>query len=103
MGIIQQFIEWIIHHGGLYVLLLIVFSETGLFLGFFLPGDSLLFTAGIYISELAADFFNVHYSIIIIMVIIASFTGSIVGYWFGHKTGPVMYEWKDGCCSKNGI
>ena len=82
-GIVQQFIEWIIHNGGLYVLLIVVFAETGLFLGFFLPGDSLLFAAGIYVSDLSAEFFGMHYSIIIILVIIASFLGNIVGYWFG--------------------
>lgn len=94
-GILQQFIEWVIHHGGLYVLLLIVFAETGLFVGFFLPGDSLLFAAGIYINELAANFFNVHYWVIILLVIIASFVGNIAGYWFGYKTGPGMFDWKD--------
>lgn len=95
-GLFQQFVEWVIHHGGLYVLLLIVFSETGLFLGFFLPGDSLLFAAGIYIDELSANFFHVHYIIIIMLVITASFAGTMVGHWFGHKTGPRMFEWKDG-------
>lgn len=91
-GFIQQFIEWIIHNGGLYFLLFVVFAETGLFVGFFLPGDSLLFAAGFYINELAHEFFNVHYSVIIILVIIASFLGNMVGYWFGYKTGPLMYE-----------
>ena len=94
-GIIQQFIEWIIHNGGLYVLLSVVFAETGLFVGFFLPGDSLLFAAGLYTNELAADFFNVHYSIIILMVIIASILGNMVGYWFGRKSGPYLFERKD--------
>src|SRR3954471_11412304 len=94
-GILQQFVEWVIHHGGLYVLLFIIFAETGLFLGFFLPGDSLLFAAGIYINELATNFYDVHYIVIIVLAIIASFTGSMVGYWFGYKTGPKMYEWKD--------
>ena len=94
-GLIQQFIEWIIHNGGLYVLLLVIFAETGLFLGFFLPGDSLLFAAGIYTNELATEFFNVHYSVVILLVIIASILGNIVGYWFGNKTGPVLYERKD--------
>lgn len=94
-GLIQQFIEWIIHNGGLYVLLLVVFAETGLFLGFFLPGDSLLFAAGLYTNELAEDFFNVHYSVIIVMVIIASILGNMVGYWFGKKTGPLLFEKKD--------
>ena len=94
-GLIQQFIEWIIHNGGLYVLLLVIFAETGLFLGFFLPGDSLLFAAGIYTNELATEFFNVHYSVVILLVIIASILGNMVGYWFGNKTGPVLYERKD--------
>jgi len=94
-GFIQQFIEWIIHNGGLYFLLFVVFAETGLFVGFFLPGDSLLFAAGFYINELAHEFFDVHYSVIIIMIIIASFLGNMVGYWFGYKTGPLMYERKE--------
>jgi membrane-associated protein len=92
---IQQFIEWIIDHGGLYVLLLVIFAETGLFVGFFFPGDSLLFAAGIWTDKLASGFFNVHYSVIIIMVIIASLLGNIAGYWFGLKTGPILYERKD--------
>jgi membrane-associated protein len=94
-GFIQQFIEWIIQYGGLYVLLLVVFAETGLFIGFFFPGDSLLFAAGIYVDDLAKEFFNVHWSIIMIMVIIASILGNAVGYWFGYKAGPLLYERKD--------
>lgn len=94
-GILQQFVEWVIHHGGLYVLLGVIFAETGLFLGFFLPGDSLLFTAGIYMEELASNFHHVNYIILISLVIAASFTGSIIGYLIGFKTGPQMYKWKD--------
>lgn len=94
-GIIQQFIEWIIHNGGLYFMLFVIFAETGLFVGFFLPGDSLLFAAGIYISDLAHQFFDVHFSVILVMVMIASVLGNIVGYWFGSKAGPVLYERKE--------
>jgi membrane-associated protein len=94
-GLIQQFIEWIIHNGGLYMLLFVIFAETGLFVGFFLPGDSLLFAAGIYIKDLAKEFFDIHYSVIIILVIIASVLGNIVGFWFGNKAGPLLYERKD--------
>jgi membrane-associated protein len=75
--------------------LFVVFAETGLFVGFFLPGDSLLFAAGIYISDLAKEFFGLHYSIIIVLVIIASILGNLVGYWFGRKTGPLLYERKE--------
>ncbi len=94
-GIIQQFIEWIIHNGGLYVLLLVIFAETGLFLGFFLPGDSLLFAAGFYINDLAKEFFDVNYSVIIMLIILASFLGNMAGYWFGYKTGHLLFEKKD--------
>lgn len=94
-GFIQQFIEWVIQNGGLYVLLFIIFAETGLFVGFFLPGDSLLFAAGIYVSDLALQFFGVHYSIILVLVIIASILGNIAGYWFGRKAGPLLYERKE--------
>lgn len=91
-GFIQRFIEWIIEYGGLYILLLVVFAETGLFVGFLFPGDSLLFAAGIYVDDLAQEFFGVHWSIIMVMVMIASILGNIVGYWFGRKAGPLLYE-----------
>ncbi|MBS1577356.1 MAG: DedA family protein [Bacteroidetes bacterium] len=94
-GFIQQFIEWIIHNGGLYFLLFVIFAETGLFVGFFLPGDSLLFAAGIYMSDLAREFFGFHWIFIIILVTIASILGNAVGYWFGNKTGPLLFERKD--------
>ncbi len=92
---LNNLIEWIIDHGGLYALLFIVFAETGLLLGFFLPGDSLLFAAGIYINKLSESFFNVHYITIILLIIIASVLGNMAGYWFGNKTGHLLYERKD--------
>lgn len=92
---LNHLIDWVIENGGLYVMLFIIFAETGLLLGFFLPGDSLLFAAGIYVSKLSASFYNVHYSIIILLIIIASVLGNMAGYWFGHKTGPVLYERKE--------
>ena len=91
-GFIQRFIEWIIEYGGLYILLLVIFAETGLFVGFLFPGDSLLFAAGIYVDDLAKEFFDVHWSIILILVMIASILGNMVGYWFGRKAGPLLYE-----------
>ena len=94
-GFIQQFIEWIIHNGGLYFLLFIIFAETGLFVGFFLPGDSLLFAAGIYMSDLSKEFFGLHWIFIIILVTIASVLGNFAGYWFGNKAGPLLFERRD--------
>lgn len=93
-GFIHNFIEWIIQNGGLYVLLFIVFAETGLFVGFFLPGDSLLFAAGIYLDSLAREFFGMPY-LVILLVMIASILGNLVGYWFGRKAGPLLYERKE--------
>ena len=92
---IDKFVEWIIAHGGLYLLMFIIFAETGLFAGFFLPGDSLLFVAGIYADKLGATFFNAHYLIIMLAIAIAAVLGNLVGYWFGHKSGPFLYERKD--------
>lgn len=104
-GFIERFINWIIQNGGLYFLLFVVFAETGLFVGFFLPGDSLLFAAGIFMNNLvkelaglppeATPHFGFYHIIIIIMVILASIIGNAVGYWFGYKTGPLLFERRD--------
>jgi membrane-associated protein len=84
---------------GLFVVLFIVFSETGLLAGFFLPGDSLLFLAGIYSETLmlqfsmANDFLNVTFlaSLIALMAIF----GNMTGYWFGAKSGNYLYSRND--------
>ena len=104
-GFIERFITWIIENGGLYFLLFVVFAETGLFVGFFLPGDSLLFAGGIFMNALVAELaglppdtlhgFGFYHVIIILMVILASVLGNMVGYWFGYKTGPLLFERKD--------
>lgn len=94
-GFIHNFIEWIINNGGLYFLLFVIFAETGLFVGFFLPGDSLLFASGIYLDSLSKEFFDFHYLFVILLVVIASFLGNLVGYWFGRQAGPVLYERKE--------
>lgn len=87
--------EWYIQMGGLYLILFVVFAETGLFVGFFLPGDSLLFVAGIYVEQLAQEFFEVHYVLIMLMIAVAGILGNIVGYWFGKKSGPLLYQRED--------
>jgi membrane-associated protein len=86
---------------GIYIVLFIVFAETGLFAGFFLPGDSLLFLAGIYNRDLVAtlmppldsDFLNV--TILSTLVAISGVLGNIVGYWFGAKSGYYLYNKQD--------
>lgn len=87
--------EWYIQNGGLYMLLFVIFAETGLLFGFFLPGDSLLFVAGIFVEKLSAEFFNVHFTIIMLLISIAGIAGNFVGYWFGKKSGPFLYQRKD--------
>lgn len=89
-----------IQNGGLWLILFIVFAETGLFVGFFLPGDSLLFVAGIYSTELISTVLLVEneyldLAILILLISIAGIVGNTVGYWFGKKVGPTMYTWKD--------
>src|SRR3989344_818887 len=69
---------------------LIVFAESGLFFGFFLPGDSLLFTAGFLASQ---NYFNVH--VLAILTAIAAISGDSVGYWFGKKIGPKLFVKED--------
>lgn len=84
---------------GLIVVLFIIFAETGLFAGFFLPGDSLLFLAGIY-SELLTrqiavgnEFANVF--LLSALVSVAGIFGNMVGYWFGVKGGTYLYNKED--------
>ena len=88
-------------NGGLWLILFIIFAETGLFAGFFLPGDSLLFVAGIYNRELIQTVFpfigNEYLQLLVLWLLIsgAGIIGNAVGYWFGRKVGPAMYHWKD--------
>jgi len=70
----------IIQYGGLALLLFIVFAETGLFFGFFLPGDSLLFVAGLLTNS---KYIDQPVGLLILMLVIAAFSGSTVGYFFG--------------------
>ena len=87
--------QWYVAHGGVWIILLIVFAETGLFMGFFLPGDSLLFVSGIMWRDIQQGFFNVPFVLIMVLISIFAILGNQVGYWFGNKIGPAMYTWKD--------
>jgi len=82
----------IISQGGFYLLLVVVFAETGLFFGFFLPGDYLLFLAGLLCSTGMLD---VSIYILVAGLIVAGFLGNMVGYWFGYRTGPVLFKKED--------
>lgn len=85
---------------GIYIVLFIVFAETGLFAGFFLPGDSLLFLAGIYSRELIENIFFIESDFINVvllstLVALSGILGNIVGYWFGSKSGYYLYNKED--------
>ncbi|WP_207533751.1 DedA family protein [Desertivirga arenae] len=84
--------EILLKEGGFYVLLFVVFAETGLFFGFFLPGDYLLFLAGMFVATNKLD---VSIFLLIAGLILAAICGNFVGYWFGKKTGPVLYKKND--------
>lgn len=72
---------------GVIGIILIVFAETGLFFGFFLPGDSLIFTAGIFASQ---GFSSIE--VLLIGCIIAAILGDSVGYWSGKKYGRKLFD-----------
>jgi len=85
---------------GLFIVLFIVFAETGLFAGFFLPGDSLLFLSGIYsrdlvenVAYIGGDFMNV--TILSTLVALAGVLGNMIGYWFGAKSGYYLFKKED--------
>ena len=71
------------------------YVANGLFMGFFLPGDSLLFVSGIMWRDLEVGFFNVPFVLIMVLISVFAILGNQVGYWFGKKIGPAMYSWKD--------
>jgi membrane-associated protein len=109
--------QFYIENGGLWLILFVVFAETGLFVGFFLPGDSLLFVSGIFAHEITTKAGEVrpglgyqflkHFGmepgyhasldlfVLIALIAFAGIWGNSVGYWTGRKVGPAMYNWKD--------
>ena len=109
--------QFYIENGGLWLLLFVVFAETGLFVGFFLPGDSLLFVAGIFAHKitkedgtvlpgLAHQFLKiigmgglrsewVDLLVLVGLISVAGIWGNAVGYWTGRKVGPAMFTWRD--------
>jgi len=83
---VQGLIQW----GGTFLVCAIVFVETGLFFGFFLPGDSLLVTAGVFA---AAHVLNV--ATLLPLVTLCAITGDQVGYWIGRQAGLALYRRED--------
>ncbi|OGW85970.1 MAG: hypothetical protein A3C35_07320 [Omnitrophica bacterium RIFCSPHIGHO2_02_FULL_46_11] len=97
MEIIKEFFshlyrfDELIHWGGYFVLVVIVFAETGLLAGFFLPGDSLLVTAGL----VAAVDGSVHIFPLTFFLSLAAIAGDSFGYWIGYHAGPRIFNRDD--------
>ena len=83
---VQGLIEW----GGTLLVCLIVFIETGFFVGFFLPGDSLLVTAGVFA---AAGHLNL--TKLLLLVPLCAIVGDQIGYWIGRQAGHALYRRED--------
>jgi membrane-associated protein len=79
-------VEALVRIGGLMALIAIVFVETGLFVGFFLPGDSLLVTAGLFAARGDLGLWS-----IFLFVSLAAIVGDTVGYTIGARTGPKIF------------
>jgi len=84
--------ESLIRNGGLLVVVLIVYGTTGLFFCFFLPSGAVLFATGVFVAT-----GGLNYSMFIVcsLLILAAVLGNITGYWFGRKTGPLLYSRED--------
>ena len=95
LGLLDFANEWI-KTGGIIALAVIIFAETGLLIGFFLPGDSLLFFAGFLASDAAFEEFGEHYmpSLWVVMLVtsVAAILGDQVGYMIGNKFGPRIFD-----------
>lgn len=75
----------------------IIFAETGLLIGFFLPGDSLLFTAGVLTTAVGEELIGFSFSLPVLAIgcFIAAVAGDTVGYWFGHRVGRGLFKRED--------
>jgi membrane-associated protein len=96
MEIVTQFfhrlhsLDELIRWGGMAVLVLIIFAETGLLIGFFLPGDSLLITAGLFAAR-----GQLPLGWLLLLLTIAAILGQAAGYWIGAKAGPRLFARPD--------
>src|SRR5580692_12400070 len=83
---VRGLIEW----GGTFLVCVIVFVETGLFVGFFLPGDSLLVTAGVF-----AGAGHLKLAELLTLVTLCAIAGDQLGYLIGRRAGSTLYDRKD--------
>lgn len=82
--------EWLISTFGLLGILVVVFAESGLLIGFFLPGDSLLFTTGLLVAD--GRYLHLPLWLVCVLVSVAAIAGDQVGYLFGKRVGPALFR-----------
>lgn len=88
---------------GLLAVLFVIFAESGLLIGFFLPGDSLLFTVGAFYSiGILPGSLPISIHLFVVMLFVAAVLGDTVGYWLGRKTGPRIFKKPDARLFKQG-
>ncbi|KNB52089.1 DedA family protein [Streptomyces caatingaensis] len=85
--------DYLIGQFGLLGVLAIVFAESGLLIGFFLPGDSLLFTTGLLVTTGKLDDYPLW--VVVLLVVLAAILGDQAGYLFGRKVGPALFRRPD--------
>lgn len=93
----NELLEWlnpetIIKQGGIYLVAFVIFAETGLFVGFFLPGDSLLFITGLFVG---LGYIDTPIYLVIPILIVMAILGNLTGYYFGRWAGKGLYNRKD--------
>jgi membrane-associated protein len=87
--------EHLINTFGLIGVLVIVFAECGLLIGFFLPGDSLLFTAGLLAAGSVRGISIAPLWVLLVTIPVAAILGNLVGYWIGWRAGPAVFNRPD--------
>ncbi|MQY14038.1 putative membrane protein [Streptomyces sp. RB5] len=85
--------DYLIQTFGLIGILVIVFAESGLLIGFFLPGDSLLFTTGLLVAD--GEYLHTPLALVCLLVWLAAVAGDQVGFLFGRKVGPSLFNRPD--------
>ena len=85
-------VQGLVRFGGLAALTAVIFAETGLLVGFFLPGDSLLVTAGLFCTSANGEAPLLNIVSLILAATVAAIVGDTVGYWIGAKSGPRIFS-----------
>jgi membrane-associated protein len=92
----ETFALWL-SQSGLLIITMIIFAETGLLLGFFLPGDSLLITAGVFANPMNPNHIaGIEIGLLALVLTVTAIAGDQLGYFLGRKAGNLIFERKDG-------